>query len=57
MVQFFLDLKMQSTHCEKNCPIQIFAKFLRSKNGEIEKIFGFLYSLFRDHIRKENLMK
>ena len=33
---FFVDLKVQSTHCDKQQPVWIFTKFSMLKNGLIE---------------------
>ncbi len=46
-----MDLKVQSTHCDKQRPVRMFTKFLRLKKGEIKTIFEFLIALIRDHIR------
>jgi hypothetical protein len=39
---FLVDLKGQSKHRDKNCPVRMNTKLFEVKNGKIETIFGFL---------------
>jgi len=47
---FEVDLKAQSKHHQKNCPVRMYTKLFENKNGKIETIFGFLEALNRDKI-------
>jgi hypothetical protein len=47
-----VDLKVQSKHRDKNCPVRMYTKLFEVKNGKIETIFGFLDALNRDKIWK-----
>ncbi len=42
---FLVDLKVQSKHRDKNCPVRVYTKLFEVKNGMNETIFGFLDAL------------
>ena len=45
-----MDLKAQSKHHQKNCPVRMHTKLFEVKIGKIETIFRFLDALKRDKI-------
>ncbi len=54
----FVDVKVQSTQCEKNrSDFPIIKQFLRFKNGGLRNDIRIMTALIHDHIREENLVK